>query len=85
MVCRVDVFSTTHLPRRCASRSTFAPSSSSSSSGCISSTSTTFPTKYGSWLFSLIFSLLSLICEHDRRRDTKKWVCKQSQRLFEGR
>mmetsp|Transcript_17270 Transcript_17270/g.45242 ORF Transcript_17270/g.45242 Transcript_17270/m.45242 type:complete len:221 (+) Transcript_17270:1340-2002(+) len=76
MVCRVDVFSTTHLPWRCASRSTAAPSSSSSLSGCTSSTSTILDTKYGSWLFILIFSLFSLIfsrsplCSRLRRVDS---------------
>mmetsp|Transcript_12566 Transcript_12566/g.22224 ORF Transcript_12566/g.22224 Transcript_12566/m.22224 type:complete len:208 (+) Transcript_12566:1775-2398(+) len=76
MVCRVVVLSTTHFPFRCASKSMLAPSSSSSSSGWMSSTSTMFETRYGSWLLSLIFSLFSLIfsfkedCSRARRVDS---------------
>lgn len=36
MVCRVEVLMTAHLPLRCASRSTLAPSPASSSSGSMS-------------------------------------------------
>mmetsp|Transcript_16785 Transcript_16785/g.29064 ORF Transcript_16785/g.29064 Transcript_16785/m.29064 type:complete len:225 (+) Transcript_16785:1387-2061(+) len=61
IVCLVEVLRTTHFPLRCESRSTFAPSSAGSSSGFKSKISTTFPTRYGSCLLTLIFSLFSLI------------------------
>mmetsp|Transcript_2305 Transcript_2305/g.6641 ORF Transcript_2305/g.6641 Transcript_2305/m.6641 type:complete len:273 (+) Transcript_2305:1-819(+) len=60
IVCRVVVFMTRLFPLRVMSMSWVAPSSSSSS-GSRSRISATVATRCGSWRFSLIFSLLSLI------------------------
>mmetsp|Transcript_47872 Transcript_47872/g.93518 ORF Transcript_47872/g.93518 Transcript_47872/m.93518 type:complete len:218 (+) Transcript_47872:997-1650(+) len=63
IVCRVDVRMTALRVLRMASADVAAPSSSSSgsspSSASGSNISTTFPTRYGSCLFSLIFSRFS--------------------------
>jgi len=50
MVCLVDVLMTADLPTRVASRSMLAPSSDDSAVGSRSRSSTTLPTRYGSWL-----------------------------------
>jgi hypothetical protein len=50
MVCLVEVLMTADLPTRVASRSMLAPSSDDSAVGSRSRSSTTLPTRYGSWL-----------------------------------
>lgn len=50
IVWRVEVLMTADLPTRVASRSILAPSSAASASTSRSSSSTTFPTRYGSCL-----------------------------------